>query len=103
VPDAKTIWLYRRQLKQAGAIEGLFRRFDEALASKGYLAMGGQIIDATIIAAPRQKLTIEEKATIREGGTPADCLGPSGRRRTGMPAGRSSAGVPSPGARVRSA
>jgi hypothetical protein len=33
--------------------------------------MGGQIIDATLIAAPRQKLTIEEKATIREGGTPA--------------------------------
>jgi IS5 family transposase len=72
VPDAKTIWLYREQLKQAGAIEELFRRFDEVLASKGYLAMGGQIIDATLIAAPRQKLTIEEKATIREGGTPAD-------------------------------
>jgi IS5 family transposase len=72
VPDAKTIWLYREQLKQAGAIEGLFRRFDEVLASKGYLAMGGQIIDATLIAAPRQKLTLEEKATIREGGTPTD-------------------------------
>lgn len=70
VPDAKTIWLYREQLKQAGAIEGLFRRFDEVLADKGFLAMGGQIIDATLIAAPRQKLTIEEKATIREGGTP---------------------------------
>ena len=42
------------------------------LAEQGYLAMGGQIIDATIIAAPRQKLTIEEKATIREGGIPAD-------------------------------
>jgi IS5 family transposase len=72
VPDAKTIWLYREQLKQAGAIEGLFRHFDEVLASKGYLAMGGQIIDATLIAAPRQKLTIEEKVTIREGGIPAD-------------------------------
>jgi IS5 family transposase len=71
-PDAKTVWLYREQLKQAAAIEGLFRRFDEALATKGYLAMGGQIIDATLIAARRQKLTIEEKATIREGGTPAD-------------------------------
>jgi transposase len=70
VPDAKTIWLYREQLKQAGAIEGLFRRFDEVLAVKGFLAMGGQIIDATLIAAPRQKLTIEEKATIREGSTP---------------------------------
>jgi hypothetical protein len=32
--------------------------------------MGGQIIDATLIAAPRQKLTIEEKAIIRNGGTP---------------------------------
>jgi IS5 family transposase len=72
VPDAKTIWLYREQLKQAGAIEEVFRRFEEVLASKGYLAMGGQIIDATIIAAPRQKLTLEEKATLREGGTPAD-------------------------------
>jgi IS5 family transposase len=72
VPDAKTIWLYREQLKQAGAIAGLFRRFDEVLADKGLLAMGGQIIDATLIAAPRQKLTIEEKATIRVGGTPAD-------------------------------
>jgi len=70
VPDAKTIWLYREQLKQAGAIEGLFRRFDAVLADQGFLAMGGQIIDATIIAAPRQKLTLEEKATIREGGTP---------------------------------
>ncbi|MBO1077193.1 transposase [Roseomonas marmotae] len=72
VPDAKTIWLYREQLKQAGAMEGLFRRFDEVLAAKGFLAMGGQIIDATLIAAPRQKLTTEEKAIIREGGTPAD-------------------------------
>jgi IS5 family transposase len=70
VPDAKTIWLYREQLKQAGAMERLFCRFDEVLASKGFLAMGGQIIDATLIAAPRQKLTIEEKATIREGRTP---------------------------------
>jgi hypothetical protein len=49
-------------------MEGLFRRLDEVLASKGYLAMGGQIIDAILLAAPRQKLSIEEKATIREGG-----------------------------------
>ncbi|MFC7555418.1 hypothetical protein ACFQU7_29095 [Pseudoroseomonas wenyumeiae] len=70
MPDAKTIWLYREQLKQANAIEGLFRRFDEVLAAKGFLAMGGQIIDATLIAAPRQQLTIEEKAIIRNGGTP---------------------------------
>src|SRR5215468_8200729 len=40
VPDAKTIWLYREQLKRAGAIEKLFRRFDEVLTAKGYPAMG---------------------------------------------------------------
>jgi IS5 family transposase len=70
VPDAKTIWLFREQLVRAGAMDKLFARFDAALHEAGYLAMGGQIIDATVVAAPRQKLTDEEKATIRGGGTP---------------------------------
>ena len=70
VPDAKTIWLYREQLKRAGAIDTLFRHFDAVLTAKGYLAMGGQIIDATIVAAPKQRLTAEEKAVIKAGGTP---------------------------------
>ena len=42
VPDAKTIWLYREQLKRAGAIDGLFRRFDAVLSAKGYLARVGR-------------------------------------------------------------
>ena len=71
VADAKTIWLYRDQLKRAGAIEDLFRRFEAVLTDKGYLAMGGQIIDATVVAAPKQKLTADEKAVIKQGGTPA--------------------------------
>ena len=40
VPDAKTIWLFRKLLVQAGAMEKLFSRFEEALRDKGYLAMG---------------------------------------------------------------
>src|SRR5215471_4148219 len=51
VPDAKTIWLYREQLARAGAAERLFARFDALLRAKGWLAMGGQIIDATVIQA----------------------------------------------------
>jgi hypothetical protein len=43
VPAAKTIWLSCDQLKLAGAIEGLFRRSDEVLAARGFLAMGGRI------------------------------------------------------------
>jgi transposase, IS5 family len=46
VPDAKTIWLFREQLARAGAMEDLFSRFDGSLCDAGYLAMGGQIVDA---------------------------------------------------------
>jgi transposase, IS5 family len=72
VPDAKTIWLYREQLARAGAVERLFARFDELLRAKGWLAMGGQIVDATIIRARRPRLTKTEKDTIKGGGTPAE-------------------------------
>jgi IS5 family transposase len=72
VPDAKTIWLYREQLARAGATERLFARFDALLRAKGWLAMGGQIVDATVIAARRPRLTQAEKHTIRDGGVPAE-------------------------------
>jgi IS5 family transposase len=55
VPDAKTIWLFRERLTQAGAMAALFGRFDRHLDKAGYLAMGGQIVDATIVAAPKQR------------------------------------------------
>jgi transposase, IS5 family len=59
VPDAKTIWLFREQLVQAGAMEDLFRRFDGSLCDAGYLAMGGQIVDATVVATPKQRAVVE--------------------------------------------
>jgi transposase, IS5 family len=65
VPDAKTIWLYRERLARAGAIERLFARFDAILSAKGWLAMGGQIVDATVIEARRPRLTNAEKDTIK--------------------------------------
>ena len=51
VPDAKTLWLYRETLAKAGVVEELFDLFDGFLKDKGYLAMGGQIIDATIVSS----------------------------------------------------
>lgn len=70
VPDAKTIWLFRESLVRAGAIDSLFARFDKHLARSGYLAQGGQIVDATIIQAPRQHNSRDEKETIKAGGIP---------------------------------
>jgi IS5 family transposase len=72
VPDAKTLWLYREALAKAGAVEGLFNQFDSYLKAKGYLAMGGQIIDATIVPAPRQRNSRDDNATVKAGETPAD-------------------------------
>jgi IS5 family transposase len=72
VPDANTIWTFREALKRTGAVERLFACFDEALRKAGYLAMGGQIVDATIVAAPKQRNTEEEKVAIRDGRVPDD-------------------------------
>lgn len=70
VPDATTIWLFREQLVKAKAVDRLFARFDAVLKDKGYLAMGGQIIDASVVPAPKQRNTEEEKAAIKEGRMP---------------------------------
>ena len=70
VPDAKTIWLYRERLSQKGFIEKLFSIFDRTLKDSGYLAMSGQIVDATIISAPRQRMTQEQKEKVKEGEIP---------------------------------
>ena len=69
VPDAKTIWLFREHLVAARAIDNLFARFDKHLSKSGYLAKGGQIVDATLIAAPKQRNSDGEKAAIKEGKT----------------------------------
>ena len=72
VPDAKTIWLYREVLAKTGTTEVLFEDFDRYLRQHGYLAMGGQIVDATIIPVPKNRNTREENAAIKAGETPKD-------------------------------
>ncbi len=70
VPDARTIWLFREKLTKAGSIGPLFEHFDAMLRQSGYIAMSGQIIDASLIAAARQRNTEEEKKAIRQGRVP---------------------------------
>ena len=62
VPDANTLWDFREALIAAGALEALFARLDHAINAAGYLPRGGQILDATLVAAPRQRNTDGEKA-----------------------------------------
>ena len=53
-------------------MEELFDLFDGFLKNKGYLARGGQIIDATIVSAPKQHNSREDNETIKEGKMPED-------------------------------
>ena len=70
MPDADTLWTFREALTQAGAMAPLFARFDRELRSAGYLAMSGQLVDATIVAAPKQRNTRAEKQAIKDGRVP---------------------------------
>ncbi len=70
VPDAKTVWLYREKLAQAGKVKTLFDRFDGFLRDNGYLAMGGQIVDASIVPVPKQRNLREENEAVKAGKTP---------------------------------
>ena len=70
VPDARTIRLDREQLAQAGEVKPLFSAFDDHLKGRGSLAMGGQLIDASIVPVPGQGNKREENATIKAGDTP---------------------------------
>ena len=70
VPDATTVWLFREALAKAGLVEKLFDGFGRHLEAKGYIARGGQIVDATIVAAPKQRNSREENDAIKAGKTP---------------------------------
>ncbi len=66
-PDRNTIWTFRERLVRAGAMDKLFAAFDGELRRCGYLAMGGQIVDATLVSAPKQRNSDDEKAAIKAG------------------------------------
>lgn len=72
IPDGTTLWLFREKLAKAGLIQTLFERFGQHLEAKGYIARGGQMIDATIVPVPKQRNTREENEVVKAGQTPED-------------------------------
>lgn len=70
VPDATTIWRFREDLIKAGIIEDLFATFDAHLRANGFMAMKGQIVDASIVTVPKQRNSREENAKIKKGEIP---------------------------------
>jgi hypothetical protein len=70
-------------VSEAGAIRQLFEAFDQPLRQAGYLAMGGQIVDASLISAPKQRNTQDEKDAIKAGKAASeDLVGQTGEGGT---------------------
>ena len=72
IPDSKTIWVFREKLTEHNLARKLFDLFLKILEGKGFTAKKGQIIDATIVSAPRQRNSREENQQIKDGKVPDD-------------------------------
>lgn len=70
IPDGTTLWLFREKLAKTGLIEKLFEQFGRHLEAKGYIARAGQMVDATIVAVPKQRNTREDNEAVKSGETP---------------------------------
>ena len=89
VPDAKTVWLYREQLSQAGVINALFNDFDGYLKTQGYQAMAARSSMRRLLRCPSNATAAATMSRSREvryprhGTTSRPCVG----KRIRMPAG----------------
>jgi len=70
IPDAKTIWLFRDRLAQAGVGNQIFEQVQQQLQQHSYMARCGQIVDASLVQAPVQRNKREEADTVKDGTMP---------------------------------
>ncbi|AJE14159.1 IS5 family transposase [Pseudomonas aeruginosa] len=71
IPDRTTVWTFENRIGDAGA-KVLFDGVTAQLLRHGFIARGGQIVDATLVPAPKQRNSREENKLVREGAMPAD-------------------------------
>ena len=66
-PDENTIRHFRNRLTESGTLERVMKAFDWQLEKKGYIPMSGQIVDSSLVPAPKQRNTDPEKEAIKAG------------------------------------
>ena len=71
-PDENTIRLFRNKLTETGALRRVMKAFDWQLHKKGYIPMSGQIVDASLVPAPKQRNTEPEKEAVKAGKSAAE-------------------------------
>ena len=71
-PDENTIRLFRNKLTETGTLQRVMKAFDWQLHKRGYIPIGGQIVDASLVPAPKQRNTEDEKTAIKAGKSARD-------------------------------
>ncbi len=69
VPDANTLWDFREAPVKAGELDALSAELERMINAAGFISRSGQMLDSSLIAAPRQRAGAAEKAAIKEGRT----------------------------------
>jgi len=67
MPNENTIRHFRNRMTETDTLERVMKAFDWQLYKKSYIPMSGQIVDATLVSAPKQRNSKYEKAAIKEG------------------------------------
>jgi len=84
IPDRTTVWTFENRIGEAGAT-ALFEGIERQLLKHGYIARGGHLIDATLVPAPKQQFTKDDKAQLEQDAMPAD-WSPAKRRQKDLDA-----------------
>lgn len=71
-PDENTVRHFRNRMTETGTLSQVMKAFDWRLHKKGYIPMSGQIIDASLVPAPEQRRTDDERQAITEGKSAQD-------------------------------
>ena len=72
VPDEKTIWYFKEQLKAKQLTQKLFDHFNTVLHTNNIILKEGSIVDASFIDVPKQRNTKEQNEDIKQGAIPIE-------------------------------
>ena len=72
VPDAKTIWHFREQLKNHSIFDRLFEFLREKIEKAQLIMNDGSIVDARIIEVPKQRNSHDENGQLKNNQIPED-------------------------------
>lgn len=71
IPDARTLWAFRQRLAEGGlGGKAIFESLSRQLQQHGFIARGGQIVDASIVSAPVTQANTAEREALNRGEDP---------------------------------